>query len=63
MILSLKATEEGKLHQSLSAGAIVAPGQLLAKLDLTGSAQVVTLKSAQGVGQRSAFRVVTFLHA
>merc|ERR1719498_1374018 len=48
MIMSLRADEAGKIQQSLSPGAIVAPGQLLATLDLADPSSVQTVKTFSG---------------
>jgi len=48
MIMSLRATAAGKIHQSLAPGAIVSAGQLLATLDLTDPSSVVTIKPFSG---------------
>merc|ERR1719247_3194526 len=48
MIMSLRADEAGKVQQALSPGAIVAPGQLLATLDLADPSSVQTVKTFSG---------------
>merc|ERR1719353_2206400 len=48
MIMSLRADEAGKVTQSLSPGAIVAPGQLLATLDLADPSSVQTVTTFSG---------------
>merc|ERR1719506_1743288 len=48
MIMSLRAEDAGKIQQSLSPGAIVAPGQLLATLDLSDPGSVQTVKTFSG---------------
>jgi acetyl-CoA carboxylase/biotin carboxylase 1 len=48
MIMSLRAEDAGKVTQSLSPGAIVAPGQLLATLDLKDPSSVQTVKTFSG---------------
>merc|ERR1719387_1923517 len=48
MIMSLRADEAGKIQQALSPGAIVAPGQLLANLDLADPSSVQTVKTFSG---------------
>merc|ERR1719261_2304983 len=48
MIMSLRAEDAGKITQSLSPGAIVAPGQLLATLDLKDPSSVQTVKTFSG---------------
>merc|ERR1719389_386728 len=48
MIMSVRADEAGKIQQALSPGAIVAPGQLLANLDLADPSSVQTVKTFSG---------------
>uniref|UniRef100_A0A7S4GNE6 Acetyl-CoA carboxylase n=1 Tax=Oxyrrhis marina TaxID=2969 RepID=A0A7S4GNE6_OXYMA len=48
MIMSLRATESGVIHQAVTPGAIVAPGQLLANLDLKDPSQVELVKAFEG---------------
>merc|ERR1719201_2784269 len=48
MIMSLRAEDAGKIQQALSPGAIVAPGQLLATLDLADPSSVQTVKTFSG---------------
>merc|ERR1719387_360998 len=48
MIMSLRADEAGTIQQALSPGAIVAPGQLLASLDLADPSSVQTVKTFSG---------------
>merc|ERR1719311_1058548 len=48
MIMSLRADEAGKIQQSLSPGAVVSPGQLLATLDLADPSSVQTVKTFSG---------------
>jgi acetyl-CoA carboxylase/biotin carboxylase 1 len=45
MIMSLKSTATGKIFQSLSPGAIVSAGQLLATLELADPSKVQTVKT------------------
>jgi len=48
MIMSVRADEAGKITQSLAPGAIVAPGQLLANLELADPSSVQTVKTFSG---------------
>mmetsp|Transcript_13466 Transcript_13466/g.36268 ORF Transcript_13466/g.36268 Transcript_13466/m.36268 type:complete len:2059 (-) Transcript_13466:87-6263(-) len=48
MIMSLRTTASGKIHQALNSGAIVAAGQLLANLDLKDPSSVQTVKAFSG---------------
>jgi len=48
MIMSLKSTASGKIHQALSPGAIVSAGQLLATLDLADPSKVQTVRAFSG---------------
>merc|ERR1719487_188884 len=48
MIMSLRSTAAGKIQHSLSAGSIVAPGQLLSTLKLKDPSSVQTVQSFSG---------------
>lgn len=53
MIMSLRATSAGKIHQTLRAGAVVAAGELLATLDLADPSAVQMVKPFTGTYELS----------
>mmetsp|Transcript_38039 Transcript_38039/g.93045 ORF Transcript_38039/g.93045 Transcript_38039/m.93045 type:complete len:2078 (+) Transcript_38039:68-6301(+) len=53
MIMSLRTTESGVIHQTVAPGAIVSPGQLLANLDLKDLSQVELVRAFDGEFQLS----------